>query len=157
MALVVVLDIKTEAFGALRAKVAYVDRGQHIGAIVSARNLKLFAKNKILAGLKADWLSSSPSELSVLRDVATSLVRQHASELVAKEWGSLYELRELSQLSGTPHHNSPSLWLKRQRRANWEQHQLFGLGLPLTFRRRPIRRREDGLRASPQWPSGPPG
>ena len=97
------LDVKTEAFTALRAKVAYVDRAQHIGAIVSARNLELFAKTKLLAGLKADWLSSSPSELSVLRDTATSLVRQHASELVGKEWGSLYELRELSQLSGAPH------------------------------------------------------
>jgi hypothetical protein len=39
-----------------------------------------------------------------LKDAATSLIRPHASELVAKEWGSLYELRELSQLSGVPHH-----------------------------------------------------
>ena len=98
------LDVKTDAFAALRGKVAYVDRSQHIGAIVSARNLELFAKNKLLASLKTDWLSSSPSELSVLKDAATSLIRQHASELVAKEWGSLYELRELSQLSGIPHH-----------------------------------------------------
>lgn len=98
------LDVKTDAFAALRAKVAYVDRSQHIGAIVSSRNLELFAKNKLLASLRTDWLSSSPSELSVLKDIATSLIRQHASELVAKEWGSLYELRELSQLSGTPHH-----------------------------------------------------
>lgn len=98
------LDVKTDAFATLRAKVAYVDRSQHIGAIVSARNLELFAKNKLLASLRTDWLSSSPSELSVLKDSGTSLIRQHASELVAKEWGSLYELRELSQLSGTPHH-----------------------------------------------------
>jgi hypothetical protein len=98
------LDVKTDAFAALRAQVAYVDRSQHISAIVSARNLELFAKNKLLASLRTDWLSSSPSELSVLKDIATSLIRQHASELVAKEWGSLYELRELSQLSGVPHH-----------------------------------------------------
>lgn len=98
------VDVKTEAFAALRAKVAYVDRSQHIGAIVSARNLELFAKNKLLASLRTEWLSSSPSELMVLKDVAKSLIRQHASELVAKEWGSLYELRELSELSGTPHH-----------------------------------------------------
>jgi hypothetical protein len=96
-------DVKMEAFAALRAKVAYVDRAQHIGAIASARNLKLFVKNKLLANLKADWFSSSPSQLIVLKDTAVSLVRQHASELVAKE-GSLYELRELSHLSGTPHH-----------------------------------------------------
>jgi hypothetical protein len=98
------LDVKTDAFATLRAKVAYVDRSQHIGAIVSARNLELFAKNKLLASLRADWLPSSPSELSVLRDTAKSLIRQHASELVAKEWGSLYELRELSELSRIPHH-----------------------------------------------------
>jgi hypothetical protein len=97
------LDVKTEAFSGLRAKVTYVDRAQHIRAIVSARNLNLVTKTKVLEGLKTDWLSSSPSALSVLRDTAISLVRQHASELVSKEWGSLYELRELSQLSGTPH------------------------------------------------------
>ena len=54
------LDVKTEAFTALRAKVAYVDRAQHIRAIVSARNLDLFAKTKLLESLKTDWLSSSP-------------------------------------------------------------------------------------------------
>jgi hypothetical protein len=42
------LDVKTDAFAALRAKLAYVDRSQHISAIVSARNLELFAKNKLM-------------------------------------------------------------------------------------------------------------
>jgi hypothetical protein len=96
------LDVKSSAFSKLREKVGYVDQSRHIEAVVSARNVKLFAKNELLNGIKADWLASSPSQLDDLKSLGTRLVREHASELVGKEWGFSWELNELSQITGHP-------------------------------------------------------
>ena len=96
------VDAKSQAFTELRNQVAYADQRRHIEAIVSARNLKLFAKNKLLAELKADWLETSPSQLDILKSAGSRLVREHASELVGKEWGFSWELNELTQITGQP-------------------------------------------------------
>jgi hypothetical protein len=96
------VDVKSRAFRKLREKVSYADQSMHIETVVSARNIKLFAKNKLLKGIKADWLATSPSQLDVLKSAGSRLVREHASELVGKEWGFSWELNELTQITGQP-------------------------------------------------------
>ena len=93
-------EAKSRAFKKLRERVAYADQSKHIEAVVSARNLELFAKNELLEAIKADWLGSSPSQLEALRKAGPSLVRQHAADLLGKEWGFTSELNELSKLTG---------------------------------------------------------
>ncbi len=94
--------MKSRAFRKLRNKVAYADQSRHIEAVVSARNIKLFAKNELLEGIKTDWLATSPSQLDVLKKVGSRLVREHASELVGKEWGFSWELNELTKITREP-------------------------------------------------------
>jgi hypothetical protein len=96
------VDAKSRAFGKLRQKVGYADQTKHIEAVVSARNIELFAKNALLEGIKADWLATSPSQLESLKDAGSRLVHQHASELVGKEWGFAWELNELTKITGQP-------------------------------------------------------
>jgi hypothetical protein len=96
------VDTKSRAFKLLREKVNYADQSPHIEAVVSARNIELFAKNKILKGIKADWLAASPSQLGCLRSAAGRLVREHAASLVGKEWGFSWELNELAEITGQP-------------------------------------------------------
>jgi hypothetical protein len=96
------LDVKSHAFRRLREKVAYADQSRHIEAIVSARNIKLFAKNELLDGIQSDWLATSPSRLDSLKSAGNRLVREHASELVGKEWGFSWELNELARITDQP-------------------------------------------------------
>jgi len=96
------VDVKSRAFRKLREKVSYADQSRHIEAVVSARNMELFAKNELLEGIKADWLATSPSQLDILKGVGSRLVQEHASELVGKEWGFSWELNKLTQITGQP-------------------------------------------------------
>ena len=96
------VDVKAHAFRNLREKVHYADQNRHIEAVISARNMKLFSKNKLLEGIKADWLATSPSKLDVLKGAGSRLVREHASELVSRDWGFAWELNELAQITGQP-------------------------------------------------------
>jgi hypothetical protein len=96
------MGAKVCAFRELRDKVPYADQSRHIEAVVSARNLKLFAKNELLEDIKAAWLASSPSKLEILRKAGSRLVREHASDLVGKEWGFSWELNKLSRITGEP-------------------------------------------------------
>ena len=96
------LDVKSDAFKKLREKVAYADQSRHIEAIVSTRNLNLFAKNELLEGIKAAWLATSPSQLEALKNSGARLIREHASELVSKEWGFSWELNALAQVTCQP-------------------------------------------------------
>jgi hypothetical protein len=94
------VEVKSRAFRKLREKVGYADQSRHVEAVVSARNIKLFAKNGLLEGIKADWLATSPSQLDVLKSAGSRLIREHASELVGKEWGVSWELNELTKITG---------------------------------------------------------
>lgn len=94
------VNVKVHAFRRLREKVAYADRSRHIEAIVSARNLEPFVKIKLLKGVKDDWLASSPTQLDVLSDVGRRLIREHARELVDKQWGLSWQLNELAEITG---------------------------------------------------------
>ncbi len=96
------MNVKPRAFRKLREKVSYANQNRHIEAIVSARNMKLFAKNVLLEDIKADWLATSPSQLGVLKSAGSKLVHEHASELVGKEWGFSWELNHLAQITGQP-------------------------------------------------------
>jgi hypothetical protein len=101
-ALVAITGARVSAFRKLRDKIAYADRSRHIEAVVSARNLELFAKNAILEEMKDEWLASSPSQLQVLKKAGSRLVRAHARDLVAKEWGFSSELNEVAKITGEP-------------------------------------------------------
>jgi hypothetical protein len=81
------LDGKSRAFKKLRPRIKYADQNNHIRAIIAARNVGLSVKIRLIDVIKAEWLGSSPTRLAVLKGVGTRLVRDHAPELIGKDWG----------------------------------------------------------------------
>jgi hypothetical protein len=93
---------RLEAYGVIRAGVAYADRAKHVEAIVFSRNIEFLEKNEILKSIKTEWMQESPTQLAFLSGFGIRLAREHAEELLGRKWGFTSDLVKLSEVTGTP-------------------------------------------------------
>ncbi len=92
-------NIKALALTALRKKVGYKQRYDHLAAIAASNNLELFSKIAVLKEIKAEWKASLPNIGQWFDTAGAQLARMHASDIMSREWGLGSELKELAELT----------------------------------------------------------
>jgi len=84
----------------IRKKVPYAKRAQYIRNLAALEHVNLYWKIDEFHKCDAAWSASSLALRSAYRDVAPSLVRLHADDLVSHDHLSGGQLKQLSDLSG---------------------------------------------------------
>jgi hypothetical protein len=91
-----------EFFERLRAKVKFNERGLYLRALANLENLDLYTKIDELKKCRVLWNTSSAALTNVYESLALPLLQLHTDDMLSYGQLSGYQLREISELSGTP-------------------------------------------------------
>lgn len=97
-----IYDLKGGFFSAIRGKVTFDGRPQYIKSIAKSEHMNWYWKMGELKECKDKWAASSVSVSATLKDIAISVLRQHADAIVEDGRFSGYKVKELSELTGVP-------------------------------------------------------
>ena len=94
--------LKEEFFGGIRSRVAFPDRHQYIRIVAELENLTMYERLDELRKCKEAWNDSSAALTHVFEELGVPLVRRLSDDNSGSKLLSVYDLKQVSDLSGIP-------------------------------------------------------
>lgn len=97
-----IYTLEREYLAGIRAKVSFGDRSRYIQIISRLEHLFYYRKIEELKACKDEWSTSSKALDAVFSNLDNVLLQLHPDELISHDSLSTSNLKEISELSGTP-------------------------------------------------------